>query len=114
MQILIILLHTLDLAEAVLSLCLALVWLLLAAYETLTTTSTTGIPHCGHAPRRRRPQARARRAQGKDYQDGEGQTRAAREDEQGKEGLGPSSSGVPQAKSPGAEIDSTQAVFPVA
>ncbi|KAH4908616.1 hypothetical protein HBI80_054290 [Parastagonospora nodorum] len=41
MQILITLLHTLDLAEAVLSLYLALVWLLLAAYETLTTTSTT-------------------------------------------------------------------------
>ncbi|EAT88576.1 hypothetical protein SNOG_03371 [Parastagonospora nodorum SN15] len=52
MQILIILLHTLDLAEAVLSLCLALVWLLLAAYETLTTTSTTGIPHCDRKPER--------------------------------------------------------------
>jgi len=35
MQSLIILLQILDLAEAVLRLCLALIWLLLAAYESL-------------------------------------------------------------------------------
>jgi hypothetical protein len=38
MQTLNILLHVLDLAEAVLSLCLVLVWLPLTTYETLFVT----------------------------------------------------------------------------